>query len=47
MVTLHITLAQWLRTHLPMQETQESRIGYLGNVDSLKEKKATHSSILA
>ena len=30
-----------------MQETQESWVGSLGQEDSLKEKMATHSSILA
>ena len=32
---------------LPMQETQETRVGFLGREDPLEKGKATHSSILA
>ena len=32
---------------LPMQETQETRVGFLGPEDPLKKEMATHSSILA
>ena len=37
-------VAQWYRTHLPMQETW---VRSLGQEDSLKEGMETHSSILA
>ena len=33
--------------HLPFQETQETRVQFLGQEDPLKEEKVTHSSILA
>ena len=32
---------------LPVQETQETRVGFLGPEDPLKKEMATHSSILA
>ena len=32
---------------LPMQETQETRVQFLGREDPLEEGMATHSSILA
>ena len=35
------------KTHLPMQETQETQIQSLHEEDPLKEGMATHSSILA
>ena len=38
--------AQWERIHLPMQETQETRIWSLGQEDPLEEEMATHSNIL-
>ena len=38
--------AQWERIHLPMQETQETRICSLGQEDPLEEEMATHSNIL-
>ena len=37
-------VAQWWRTHLPMQETQ---VRFLGREDPLEEEMATHSIILA
>ena len=36
-------VAQWKRTHLPMQETQ---VHSLGQEDPLEKEMATHSSIL-
>ena len=38
--------AQWERIHLPMQETQETRIWSLGQEDPQEKEMATHSSIL-
>ena len=35
------------RTHLPRQETKETRVQALGQEDPLEEGVATHSSILA
>ena len=35
------------RTHLPMQETQETRVGSLSQEDPLEKGMATHFSILA
>ena len=40
-------MAQWLRTYLSVQETQEIRVRSLGWEDPLEEGMATHSSILA
>ena len=40
-------MAQWLRTYLSVQETQEIRVQSLGWEDPLEEGMATHSSILA
>ena len=40
-------VVQWLRVHLPMQETQEMRVWSLGQEDSLEEEVATCSSIVA
>ena len=40
-------LAQWLKIHLPMQETQETWVQSMGQEDSLEKEMATHSSILA
>ena len=40
-------VAQWWRIHLPMQETQETCFGSLGQGDPLEEEVTTHSSILA
>ena len=40
-------MAQWLRTYLSVQETQEIRVQSLGWEDSLKKVMATHSSIFA
>ena len=40
-------MAQWSRTHLPMQETQETWVQSLGGEDPLEEEMATHSTILA
>ena len=41
---------RWLsgkRIHLPMQETQETQVGSMGQEGPLEEAMATHSSILA
>ena len=44
-------MAQWSKKKkkisLPVQETQETRVGFLGPEDPLKKEMATHSSILA
>ena len=40
-------VAQWLRTRLPVQETQEMRVQTLGWEDPLESGMATPSSILA
>ena len=40
-------VAQWLRTRLPVQETQETRVQTLGWEDPLESRMATPSSILA
>ena len=37
----------WYRAHLPVQETQETRVRSLGQEDPLEEGMAAHSSILA
>ena len=34
-------VAQWQRIHMPMQETQETRVRSLGQEDALVEEKAT------
>ena len=38
---------QWDRTHLPMQETQETPVQSLSHEDPLEEGMATHSIVLA
>ena len=40
-------VAQWERTHLPMQERQEMEVPSLGGEDPLEEGMTTYSSILA
>ena len=35
------------KTHLPMQETQETKVQPLGQEDPLEEEMAAHSNILA
>ena len=40
-------VAQWWRTCLPVQETQETQVWSLGQEDPLKERMVTHSSTLA
>ena len=40
-------MAQWERTHLPMQETQEMWVLSPGWADPLEEEIAIHSSTLA
>ena len=40
------SMAQWVKNP-PAQETQETRIPFLGQEDPLEEDMATHSSILA
>ena len=41
-------MAQWERTHLPMQENlQEMQVQSLGQEDPLEKEIATHSSVLA
>ena len=42
-----LQVAQWSRTRLPMQETQEMQLQPLGQEDPLEKEMATHSSILA
>ena len=37
----------WWRIHLLIQETQEMRVGFLGQEDPLEKEMTTHSSILA
>ena len=41
-----LTWLQWLRTHLPVQETSERWVQSLGWRDPLEEGRAMHSSIL-
>ena len=43
----HYQVAQRWRIHLPMQETEETQVWYLGQEDPLEEEMVTHSSILA
>ena len=38
-------MAKWSRTHLPMQETQETCVQFLVWEDSLEKEMATHSRI--
>ena len=40
-------VAQWYRIHLPMQETPEMQIPFLGQEDPLEEEMASQSSIFA
>ena len=40
-------MVQWERICLPMQETQETRVGSLGREYPLEEEMATCSSIIA
>ena len=40
-------MAQWQKTCLPMQETQEAWIPFLSQEDPLEEEMASHSSVLA
>ena len=40
-------VTHWLRTCLPVQETEEMWVQSLGQEDPLKEEMATHSNILA
>ena len=40
-------MAPWQTTCLPLQETQEMRVGSLGQEALLEEGVATHSSMLA
>ena len=40
-------VAQWERTHLPVQETQETWVWSLGREDTLEREIAPYSSILA
>ena len=40
-------MAQQVKNPLAMQETQETRVGSLGQEDPLEKEMATHSSILA
>ena len=39
-------VAQWEGIHLPMQETQETQVRFLGWKDPLEKEMATHSCIL-
>ena len=38
-------VAQWYRTHLPVQEMQETQVQSLDQEDPLEEGMATHSGI--
>ena len=40
-------MAQWVKSPVEMQETQEMQVRSLGQEDPLEEEIATHSSILA
>ena len=40
-------MAQWQRSLLPMQETQEMQVQFLGRKDPLEKEMETHFSILA
>ena len=40
------SMVRWWRIYLPMQETQEARVQFLGREDPLEEEMATHSGIL-
>jgi len=40
-------VAQWVKIHLPMQETQEMWVRSLGGKDPLEEGMETHSNILS
>ena len=40
-------VALLVKTHLPVQETQETQVRSLGQEDTLEEGMGTHSSILA
>ena len=40
-------MAQWSRTHLPMQEMQEPQVQSLVGEEPLEKEMATHSSVLA
>ena len=40
-------MAQWVKNLPAMQETQEPRVGSLGQEDPLEDGMATHFSILA
>ena len=44
---LRLTEVDSSRIHLPMQETEETRVQSLGQGDPLEEEMATYSSILA
>ena len=37
----------WYKSHVPMQETQETQVQSLGRADPLEKEMATHSSDLA
>ena len=47
LIICYNTVAQWLRTCLPLQEMQETRIWLLGWEDALEKEMSTRSSILA
>ena len=40
-------VAQWSRICLPVQQTQETQVQFLGWEDPLEKEMATHCSILA
>ena len=40
-------MSQWQRTHLPMQETQETQVQSLGQEVPLQKAMAIHSRVLA
>ena len=42
-----LSLTQWVKNPPAMQETQETRVQYLGQEDPLEKEMATYSSVLA
>ena len=40
-------MTQWLKTHLPIEESQETWVQSLGQEDSLEKEMTIHSGILA
>ena len=40
-------MTQWLKTHLPIEESQETWVQSLGQEDCLEKEMTIHSGILA